>query len=288
MSEAGFTPGCVAIIGAGLLGGSFGLAIRSLYPSAQVVGVSRSQSSRQAAIDCGAVTITTDNFAEACVESDLIVVAVPVDRIAQVVIDAAKVCPDDATIIDMGSTKATIVTAIDQDVRARKQFVGTHPIAGSEKTGAENARADLFTAKPVIITPGKHTPELLVERVCELWKSLGSNVYRMTAAEHDDAVAAISHVPHIAASMIASGLPQEACPWIGSGWIDTTRVASGDAELWTAICRENAPAILCELQRSIEWLKSFSSHLAASEFESIQEMLLVAKQKRDAAIKIRK
>lgn len=274
----------VAVIGAGLLGGSFGLAFRRLHPDAVVVGVSRSPSSREAALQRGAVTTATDNVEAACKECDLVVVAVPVDGITAMVLRAAEHCRDDALIIDLGSTKASIVRSIDEHPRASGRFIGTHPIAGSEKTGAQNARWDLFRAKTVIVTPGRRSPLPLVEQAELLWQSLESNVVRMTPEDHDRAMASISHVPHLMASMIAGLLPPDAGRLVGSGWIDTTRVASGDAELWTAICRENAAAILQELQSAQGWLARLSDCIGRGDFESVRQMLAESKQIRDAVL----
>lgn len=274
----------VAIIGAGLLGGSFGLAYRQLHPNAEIIGVSRSQTSRHAAIERGAITSATDDVDAACRDCDLVVVGVPVDGITAMVMRAAEHCREDALIIDLGSTKATIVRTIDKHDRASRLFVGTHPIAGSEKTGAENARADLFKSKTLIITPGSRTPESLVERAETLWRSMESNVIRMTPEDHDHAMASISHVPHLVASMLASQLPSNAEKLVGSGWIDTTRVASGDPTLWTAICQENAMAIAQELQTASGWLDTIATCISHGQFDVVHQMLENAKQVRDSIV----
>lgn len=296
----------VAIVGAGLLGGSFGLAIREamhmregVAPSSlDVIGVSRSEASRDAALRCGAVTSATACIEEACEGADLVVIAVPVDAIASMVVRASELCRDDALIIDLGSTKSKIVRSVDEHPRAQSIFVGTHPIAGSEKTGAEFAKADLFSGKTVIVTPGAATPGTLVERAESLWRAFGSHVVRMSPEEHDVAMASVSHVPHLVASMLAGLLagPQAdtasqaekgplgvvaASGLVGSGWLDTTRVASGDADLWTAICRENGPAIVAELARAAGWLEQFSAKVQAGDFNAVRAMLAEAKRVRD-------
>jgi prephenate dehydrogenase len=281
------TPKRVAIIGAGLLGGSFGLALRKVFLSAtegaeqpiEMIGVSRSASSREAAIQSGAVTSATDCVEAACENADLVIVAVPVDGIVAMVLRATKHCSDDALVMDLGSTKASIVRAIELDERASHLFVATHPIAGSEKTGASFARADLFENKTVVLTPGVQTPSALVQRATSLWQAMQANVICMSAEQHDVAMASVSHVPHIVASMLAGILNQEsaqqgAVSLVGSGWLDTTRVASGDPELWTAICRENSAAIQSELASAIEWLTQFSSKLSDEDFSSVRDLLL--------------
>lgn len=277
----------VAILGAGLLGGSFGLAFRRLHPAAEVVGVSRSASSRDAAVACGAMTSVTDDVDSACRGADLVVVAVPVDGIVSMVLRATEHCNDDALVIDLGSTKASIVRTIDEHDRASALFVGTHPIAGSEKTGAEHARVDLFQSKTLIVTPGKRTPMHLVQRAESLWRALESNVVRMTPEEHDRAMASISHVPHLVASMLAALLPPDASRLVGSGWLDTTRVASGNAELWTAICRENSAAITQELRSASGWLEGIATAISQGDFKSVREKLEQSKCVRDAVLAAR-
>jgi len=282
-----WSPQRVAIIGAGLLGGSFGLAIRDLFPNANVIGVSRSQASRDAAIGSGAVTSAIDDIDAACEGSDLVVVSTPVDTIAPIVIRAADRCHDAALIIDLGSTKATIVRTVERNERASRFFVGTHPIAGSEKTGAQHACRDLFSSRTVIVTPGERTPKTLVNRVNALWKSMDARVVQMSPEGHDVALASVSHVPHLVASMLAGLLSPEASPLVGTGWMDTTRVASGDANLWTAICRENSPAILLGLQSASEWLETLASALRNGDFERVRRMLEESKRIRDTVVATR-
>jgi prephenate dehydrogenase len=290
-------PRRVAIIGAGLLGGSFGLALRELMnqptggsgKDVEIIGVSRSAASRDAALQSGAVTSATDCVEDACQNADLIVIAVPVDGIVAMVHRSVNHCADDAMVMDLGSTKASIVRAIDQNERASRLFVGAHPIAGSEKTGASFARADLFENKTVVLTPGARTPASLVQRATALWRAVRANVICMSAEQHDQAMASVSHVPHIVASMLAGILKRDsaqhdAVSLVGSGWLDTTRVASGDPDLWTAICRENSAAIQSELTSAIDWLTQFSSKLNGEDFAAVRELLLQSQIVRDQVL----
>jgi len=276
-----WSPSRVAIIGAGLLGGSFALAIRRRYPQATVIGVSRSQASRDAAIRCGAVHEAVEQPRQACDRADLVVLATPVDRIAELVIAAAEVCCEHALITDLGSTKAGIVAAVHQQPLAAGKFVGSHPIAGSEKTGAQHARADLFNTKCVVLTPIETTDPQRVQRAAALWQSLGARVEVMTPEEHDRAMASISHVPHLIASTLANLLDPPLRSLVGSGWLDTTRVASGDPQMWTAICQENRTAIVAELQRAAAALEEFRDAITAGDDQRLFELLDSAKRCRD-------
>jgi len=276
-------PRRVAIIGAGLLGGSFGLAVKKYWSAETIIGVSRSAESRDEAIRSGAVTETTDDIEAACTDADWVIVSVPVGAISGVVVRASRVCDPSGLIVDLGSTKSSIVRAIDDDEIASSCYVGTHPIAGSEKTGAAHASADLFVGKPVVITPGSCTPAKNVDRVEAVWQMLGGSTTRMTPEAHDEVMAVISHVPHLAASMMAALLPRELAPLVGSGWLDTTRVASGDPAMWVSICRENAGPITRQIAISIRWMQTLASAIERNDFEAVRQLLAEAKSIRDAA-----
>ncbi len=277
-------PQKVAIIGVGLLGGSFGLAARQAFPACQVTGVSRRESSRQQALQRGAVHQATEDAAAACHDADLIVLATPVDRVGRYIHELAGVCPADALITDLGSTKASIVAAAEQHPLGREKFVGAHPIAGGEQSGAEHARGDLFRGKVTVLTPTAQTDRKRLERSCQIWNAVGGRVVQMSPLQHDQAVAAISHVPHLVASLLVN-LPQETdLPLAGSGWRDTTRVASGDPEMWAAICLENSAAIVAEIDRLAASLAQLRERVAERQTADIQAILTQAKQVRDAVV----
>ncbi len=206
----------------------------------------------------------------------------PVDRVAEIIIDIADVCDETAIVTDLGSTKATIVSAVESSGAACRKFVGAHPIAGGEKTGAQHAREDLFHNRTVVLTPTDATDAERIEKCKMLWQRLGSRVVVMSPQEHDHAVAAVSHVPHLVASLLANLPGEEPRRLAGTGWLDTTRVASGDPEMWTAICQENRLAIVAELDRfgdSVQQLKQAILHGKDAELRSLLDR---AKRIRDA------
>ncbi len=283
-------PQRVAIIGTGLLGGSFGLACRQRWPGAQVTGLARSSSSRDQALACGAVTHVTDNLQQACEDADWVIVATPVEQIASIVIESAEFLERDPAvrsgersplIMDLGSTKGSIVREIDKHPVASQWFVGAHPIAGSEKTGAAHARANLFQQRVVVLTPSSCTAEPKLRQAAAVWRTLQSTVIQMTPESHDEALACVSHLPHLMASMLAGLLPPSMHPLVGTGWLDTTRVASGDPGLWTSICRENRTAILSQLNAAKHWIEKFAEHLQGEQFDQVQQLLSEAKSTRD-------
>lgn len=279
-----WSPRKVAIIGVGLLGGSFGLAVRQAFPSCQVIGVSRRAPSRQQALQRAAVQQATDDATAACDGADLIVLATPVDRVARYVQQLAPHCPSDALITDLGSTKASIVAAAEADPLGRQMFVGSHPIAGGEQTGAQHARQELFRGKTVVLTPTERTDARRLQRAGRIWAALGASVVQMSPQAHDQAVAAVSHVPHLLASLLASLPSEEARRLAGSGWCDTTRVASGDPEMWAAICQENAAAIVAEIDRLRQSLDQLRQRIADGETAAVHDVLQQAKQARDRVL----
>lgn len=272
----------VAIIGVGLIGGSVGLALRDRRLAVRVVGIGRRAESLTAAQNIGAVTETTLDLAAGVADAQLIVVCSPIDRIVEHVRAAAAACPPGALITDAGSTKGSIVAALDGALAREVTFVGSHPLAGSEKQGPTEAQADLFEGRLVVVTPGAHTREADRQRVAEFWESLGARVMAMSPAAHDRAVAASSHLPHLVAAALADAVPLAAHPVTAGGFRDTTRVAAGDAELWTQILLDNREAVLAALTPFEETLTALRAALAAGDRQQLKTILNRAKTKRDA------
>ncbi|TWU58196.1 prephenate dehydrogenase [Rubripirellula reticaptiva] len=274
-------PRRVAILGVGLLGGSVAMSIRRSRPETVFVGYSRSTDRLADAIRRGIIDEATDSIGDACRDCDAVVVATPVDRIAAMVIEAAGHCPDDCLITDVGSTKSGIVAAVEKDACAAAKFVAAHPIAGSEKSGSQYAVANLFDHKVVVVTPGKAADSAMVQRTDRFWKMTGGKTVTMSVADHDDYLAAISHVPHLMSALVARMTPPVARSLVGTGWKDITRVASGDPEMWTAICRENRPAIVTELARLAEELNQLRSIVEDGRDDEMASWLAEAKRIKD-------
>lgn len=275
-------PRRVAIIGVGLLGGSFGLAIRHQFPNCRLVGVSRSGASRDAAIERGAVHEATDDLQAACRDADLVVVSTPVDRVAEIILGIADVCPEDAILTDLGSTKAAIVSAVQSKPSAAAKFVGAHPIAGGEKTGAQHARDDLFVNRTVVLTPIDATDPVRLKTCEHLWQRIGSRIVMMSPQDHDQAVATTSHVPHLVASLLVDLPNPDSLRLAGTGWLGTTRVASGDPEMWTAICQANRLAIADELERFGTAVQNLRIAILNGDDAEVMRFLEQAKRSRDA------
>jgi prephenate dehydrogenase len=277
------SPSRAAIIGVGLLGGSIGAALRQRWPELPVVGVARRAAPREKALAGGVVTAATASLAEACEGADWVFVCTPVSGIAPAVIEAASLVGEEAVITDVGSTKASLVEAIEAVPEARRKFVGSHPIAGSEKTGPEHASAGLLRDKVVIVTPTPQTDPQRCAQVRRLWERLGAQVTTLTPSQHDQIFAATSHVPHLVSAAIASIITAASLPYVGSGWRDITRVAAGDPTMWTAICLANGKAILEATDEFSRQLATLRGQIAAGDAAGIEAFFQAAKTLRDQA-----
>jgi len=270
----------IAIIGVGLIGGSIGLALRERRLANEIVGIGRRESSLKVAEQAGAVTTTTTDLAYGVKDARLIVVCTPVGTIVEHVYTAAKACPAGSIITDAGSTKAEIVAALDGKLDRGIAFIGSHPLAGSEKSGPDAADAELFVDRVVITTPTEKTTSAHLNTVDEFWAALGAQVRHMTPQEHDQCVAAVSHFPHVVASALAAVTPDNFLPFAATGWKDTTRIASGDVQLWQQILSQNPDHVLKSLDKFEEWLARFRSALAKGDSSQLTKLLEAGKQSR--------
>ena len=279
----------VAIIGVGLIGGSIGLALRQRGLAEEVVGVGRRTASLQKAAEFGTIDRGTTNLAEGVAGADLAIVATPVGRIVDAVRSVAQAAPR-AAITDAGSTKAEICRALraageanpDSAAVAPGRFVGSHPLAGDHRAGPEYARGDLFDGRTVVITPQDDTPPGLVERFQEFWQSLGAEVVLLSPEEHDRALAATSHLPHLVAAALAAATPEEWLRLAATGWGDATRIAAGDAELWTQIFGQNRAGVIDALRRFEHKLQSLEKAIAGGDDAALLAGLQEARRIRDA------
>lgn len=272
----------VAVVGVGLIGGSIGLALRRRNLAQRVVGVGRRAASLRRAKQLGCVDTTSTSIARGVADSELIIVCTPVGQIADHVLEAAAHCRTEAIITDAGSTKAEIVAAVENHSSGRANFVGSHPLAGSEKAGAQFARDNLLDGRLVVVTPTSKTDKQLVDSAETFWKSLGARVERMTPAAHDEALAAVSHLPHAVASALAAATPLKHLPLVAGGWQDTTRIAAGDAELWRQIFLDNQGNLLKSLDRFESMLAKLRRAVESGDQAQLLKILQAGKDARDS------
>jgi prephenate dehydrogenase len=272
----------VAIVGVGLIGGSIGIALRERGLAERVIGIGRRQVSLRIARRVGAVTNTTIDPAKGVAEAELIVVCTPVGRIIEDVRGVAEHCPEGTLITDVGSTKRTIVEALDDRLPRGCRFLGSHPLAGSEKTGPAHAREDLFDGRIAIITPTRNTRAEDFDLLEQFWEALGSVVVKMSAEEHDRALAVTSHLPHVAAAALAVAIPERLFRLTGTGILDTTRLAAGDPQLWSQILTLNRDYVLAALEQYGTKLAAVHAAIRDDDRNELERFLTLAKKSRDA------
>jgi prephenate dehydrogenase len=276
----------VAIIGVGLIGGSIGLALRERKLARRVIGIGRRKVSLNNALARGCINEATTSIPEGVKQAELIVVCSPVELIHQHVAEAGRHCPEGSVITDAGSTKAELVVKAETSLVDRfprhLPFVGSHPLAGSEKNGPEAASADLFDGRNVVVTESEVSDHDVVDTIEEFWQSLGARVVRMSPEEHDAALSHTSHLPHLVAAALAAATPEELLPLTATGWQDATRIAAGDAELWRQIFLANRSPTLKALADFETVLSRFRAALEAADGSLLAELLAEGKRRRDA------
>jgi prephenate dehydrogenase len=250
----------LAVVGVGLIGGSVGLAARRRL-GAEVHGVDPDAGRALAA---GAIDAAHDDLAGALVGADAAFVAVPLDAVPATVAAVLAVAGDSCVVTDVGSTKRTVVDAVDDP-----RFVGGHPLAGSEAHGVEHARADLFDGATWYLTPTAGTSGVLLERLHRLLVALGARPAALDAGAHDRVMAAVSHLPHVIANVLvaqaAGALGGETPPATGPSFRDATRVAGAHPALWAQIYRSNAAALAAELDAVLDRLGAVREALRAGD-----------------------
>lgn len=273
--------GTVAIVGAGLIGGSIGLALRDRALASEVVGVGRDPVTLDLAVRLGAIDRGTINLEDAVGEADVVVVCTPVSRIVDDVRRAADGAPGQVLIMDAGSSKRQIVEGVERHPRSAAVFVGAHPLAGSERRGVNHARPDLFKDRACVLTPTPRTRLDRMKRARAFWSALGCNVLELTPVEHDEVVAFTSHLPHAVAAALAASVPADWLPMAAGAYRDGTRVAAADTGLWTAIFRDNRGPLLKAIGTLQECLDAFKYALMTDDEEAIRRWWDRAKERRD-------
>jgi len=276
----------LSIIGVGLIGGSFGLALKDAAAVGFVTGCGRNVQNLRDALGMGAIDDATTDPAEAVKGADLVMIAVPVRSTANI---AKKIGPhlkNGAVVIDAGSTKEIVTGELVSHLPPYVHVVPSHPIAGSEKTGAIAAEPDLFKDRRTIITPGAGTDPAAVELVKRLWEAAGSRVEVMEPGIHDTVMGAVSHLPHLVAYALVETLMEwdDELPMLrfsAGGLRDFTRIASSSPEMWRDICLDNKGAILQAVDRFIDAVNKIRSEVEAGDGEALHRRFERAREVRE-------
>jgi prephenate dehydrogenase len=267
-----------AIVGVGLIGGSLALAGRAAGQFGEVVGIGRSEANLAVARARGIVDRTVRDGSELG-PVDLVVLAVPVRSTATMAQALLPHLRPGTVITDVGSVKGTVVAACEAVLPGDRPFVGGHPIAGSERAGAAAADPALFRGAPCILTPSPRTDRAALGRVRTLWEAVGARVHEMTAAEHDRALAWVSHLPHLVAYALVGALARRdggLAALAGGGWRDTTRVAASPPELWRDILLANADAVLAATDAFSAEVARLRAAVAAGDAAALLALLEAA------------
>ena len=267
----------ITIIGVGLIGGSIGLAVKKCALAKTVCGVGRHMSSLKNAKVRGVIDFATLDLEVGIKDADLVVVATPISSIIQYITRIARISSNakkDLIVTDTGSKKALIVQEAERILPREINFIGGHPFSGSEKTGVDNASADLFNGTRTFLTPTKKTGKIQLDKIIRFWEALGSSVIIISPKKHDELVAQISHLPHILATALVNSTSYREIAFGSSGFSDTTRIAAGDPVMWRDICLSNSDNIsrsVEKLQKNLivlsKALKNKNVKLLMSEFE---------------------
>ncbi len=271
----------LAIVGVGLLGGSIALAARRRGVAERIIGVDRRAEALGRAVADGMLDEASADLGAAAAAADLIVFCTPVDCIAEQVVEAARHCRSGTLLTDVGSTKAAIVRVVRGRLPDGVTFLGSHPLAGSEKHGPEHASAQLFEGRLVVVTPDADAPHDALSAIGAFWSALGATVRIMDAEEHDRALALTSHLPHLLSSALAGILPTELQSLTATGFRDATRLASGQPSLWSAIFHANRTHLLAALDLLEAQLRLFREALSHQDRRSIETLLQRGKTIRD-------
>lgn len=273
----------ITIVGVGLIGGSVGLAAKARGAAGRVIGVDRDATTIAKAVALGAIDAGGTNLAEGITSSGLVVVCTPVDRIAEVIIAGAAHAKPGTLFTDGGSTKLGIIDAVRGKLAAGIDYIPAHPLSGSEKTGAEHGRADLFEKRVTVIIVNNFSADWdRTVAVGRFWEALGSRVVLMNPEEHDRVLAFTSHLPHAVASAVAGVTHPEWLNLTAGGFRDVTRIAAGDPELWAAIFEANRVAVLAAVDSFSKRLSEFRSLLESGDHAGLVQWLTEGKQVRDA------
>ena len=274
----------LAVIGVGLIGGSFALALKQAKVAAHVVGVGRSAANLKLALERGAIDSIAADPAAAARGADLVFLATPVSYYPKIL--SSMSLHSKAVVTDAGSTKRDVVAAARNALKEKiAQFVPGHPIAGAEKSGVAAATPDLFRNRRVILTPLPENPVSAVRTVEQAWESCGARIARMTAEEHDSVLAAVSHLPHVLAFALVHDIAArenaaQLFSYAAGGFRDFTRIASSHPEMWRDICIANRDRLLAEIGRYTREVDALKKILESAEPAALEKLFTAARDAR--------
>jgi len=267
----------VAIVGTGLIGGSLALAIKKNKMAESVVGVSRHQKSLALAGKMGAIGQGSRNL-DIIRGADLVILATPVNTIIKLAPKISRFINKECIVTDVGSTKEQVSKILG---KLFPRYVGSHPLAGSEKRSILNARSGIFKDSLCIITPTKNTDKAALNKINLLWRKAGAKVLVMSPQRHDRILSLTSHLPHILAFSLIGTVPREFLRFSSGGLKDTTRIAASDSEIWSDIFLSNAKNISSGIDAFLAGVSRIQSAIRKNDARSLSRILRKAKKQRE-------
>ena len=294
----------LVIIGVGLIGGSFALALRKAGLVRHIAGVGRSRENVQRALKLGEIDEIATDIPSALKNAKLVFLAIPVGQTGEIMKQIVPYLEPDTIVTDAGSTKQDVIAAARTHLEKHlESFVPGHPIAGAERSGAGAAHAGLFRDKNVVLTPLDETNPEATGQVTELWQACGARVSLMSARRHDQILAAVSHLPHVLAFALMHHIsiaqddaqkgqkkhdmlsPNELLRFAGSGFRDFTRIAGSSPEMWRDICLGNREALISQIDAYQRELAEVREMLARADGESLERIFAEAREVRQQWVK---
>lgn len=278
----------LGLIGCGLMGGSFALALKRAKLVKRVVGYSKSPSTTERARQLGVIDVAAPSALLAVSGSDLVLLAVPVAASEATFKAIRHGISSDTLVMDVGSTKGDVIEAARNGLQDQfAHFVPAHPIAGKEVSGIEHAEASLYAGRKVVLTPVKATLRSNVQRASQIWSGIGANVVTMTHEEHDSAFAAVSHLPHLLAfayvnALIAQPQGDDFLRLAGPGFRDFSRIAAGDPVMWRDVLLANREQVLLQSQAFRKALLELEALVTAGDAQALEHSIAAASKVRAA------
>jgi len=278
----------LALIGCGLMGGSFALALRQAGWVRHIAGFSASEATRQRAVQLHVIDQACLSVQEAVQGADLVLLAVPVGAMHTSFAAMREVLSPQALVMDVGSTKCDVIAAAQAELGERLNcFVPAHPIAGKERAGIEHAEAGLYQDRRTILTPLPKTGIHRLQTAHEVWSAIGSHVSTMTPESHDATFAAVSHLPHLLAFATVNAVASQSqgaayLDMAGPGFRDFSRIAASDSAVWRDILSANQSEVLTQISHFRAALNQFENALTSGDTQALQALIQQASDVRGA------
>jgi prephenate dehydrogenase len=275
----------ITVVGAGLLGSSITLGISRCFGGVKTICYAHREATRRKARELSVATEISGDLKSSVAEADIVILATPIFAFEQMFEEMGEALSSGCVVTDVGSTKVLPHRWASRQLPKRVHYVGSHPIAGSEQRGVEYARDDLFEGALCILTTTKSTKRSAVGILKKFWTALGCRVKLMRPGEHDRVFANVSHLAHVAAAALINCSKADDLEYAGKGFMDTSRVASGPASIWSDILLANAGNVTRSIDRMVAELSKLKSAAGGGNRKEIEKLLKAARERRATLIR---